>query len=261
MANVISSGTAAISSGPSPSQPAGADSSNSLQPIELPSARRRAIQFIRRGVRCLALVLAFYGAACLIGLSPVNTHFKNAAGGVEVFVYTDPLQSKILVPARSTSSNWEVFFPREEFPGAESGQTYLAFSWEDRQFALNTPTWRDANYVTALRAGLLPTESVMRVEYCERPQEQSGCRRMVLDAQQYSVLSQQILASLEHRADHKLQRVQGAADGSRGGFYEAHGLFYFLSTGNTWTGACLKRAGVRTGMWTPFSVGVAQVTE
>jgi uncharacterized protein (TIGR02117 family) len=261
MADVPAGAPAALSSGESQAPSTTTSPGNSPEPINLTSPRGRAIRFLRRAARCLALVVAFYGAACLVGLSPVNTQFENSAGGIEVFVYTDHLQSKVLVPYRSAVGAWEGSFPREDFTAVDREQKYIAFSWEDRAFALETPTWQDAHCLTALRAALLPTKSVMRVEYCERPQDRSSCRRLLLSTKQYLILSQQIANSLDRGINHKPKRIEGAPAGPSAGFYEAHGRFYFLATGNNWTGACLKRAGVRTGMWTPFSVGVAQVTE
>jgi uncharacterized protein (TIGR02117 family) len=261
MAQLVPGASAELSSGELQTPSTTASSSNSPEPIDLTSSRSRAIWFVRRAGRCLALVFAFYGAACLIGLSPVNTQFENSPGGAEVFVYTDHLQSKILLPANSPIANWANYFPSEDFTAADREQQYIAFSWEDRAFAVETPSWQDANCLTALRAALLPTKSVMRVEFCERPQDQSGCRRVRLSTKQYVILTQQITSSLDCETNRKPKRVQSDAAGPSTAFYEAHGLFYFLATGNNWTGTCLKRAGVQTGMWTPFSVGVAQVTE
>jgi len=261
MAHLLPGASAGLFSGESQTPSTTTSTSNSPEPIDVTSSRSRAIRFVRRAGRCLALVVAFYGAACLVGLSPVNTRFENWPGGNEVFVYTDHLQSKIVVPSRTPLANWENYFPSQDFTAVDRRQQYVAFSWEDRAFALETPSWQDTNCLTALRAALLPTKSVMRVEFCERPQDHSRCRRLLLNNKQYLILSQQITNSLDCETDRQPKRVQGDAAGTSTAFYEAHGLFYFLATGNNWTGTCLKRAGVQTGMWTPFSVGVAQVTE
>ncbi|MEQ8790281.1 MAG: DUF2459 domain-containing protein [Pirellulaceae bacterium] len=209
---------------------------------------------------------AFFGAACLVGLSPVNTQFQNAPGGTEVFVYTDHLQSKILLPVRTKMIDWNRHFPQGTFEnvGDEKSyvgdeKSYLAFSWEDRDFALNTPTWNDTQCSTALRAAFVPSEAVMHVQRCERPEARPGFRRVLLDNRQYGDLSQQIMNSFDVGADRKPRQI--ASRDSSDVFFAAHGVFYFLNTGNNWTGACLKKCGVQTGMWTPFTVGLAQVSE
>ncbi|HEX8448713.1 MAG TPA: DUF2459 domain-containing protein [Allosphingosinicella sp.] len=39
-------------------------------------------------------------------------------------------------------------------------------------------------------------------------------------------------------------------------FYEAVGPYSAVYTCNSWTGAALRHAGVRTGLWTPLSQSI-----
>jgi uncharacterized protein (TIGR02117 family) len=232
----------------------------SAAPLELVSTRARAKWLAWRTARCLALMGAFYIAACLIGLTPVNSEFRQPAVGTEVFIYTDHLQSKILMPVESDNFNWHSSLRLEDFPQTNPEHDYVAFSWGDRDFSLNTPSWSDADGLRALQAVFLPSEAVMHVEFRQRPEEAAGYRKIVLDAHQQSMLANQIQSSFRLNDKRKLSVIEGASIGSHDAFFEANGTFYFLNTGNNWTGTCLKRAGVRTGMWTPFTIGVAQAS-
>lgn len=231
-------------------------------PLSLVSTRARVRWALSRSARCLALVIAFCAAACLIGLSPVNTRFENSSGGTEVFVYTDHLQSKIVMPVKCSSLDWGRAFPPDHFAAAnEAEYEYLAFSWGDREFSLNTPAWGDANWFTALKAVLVPTDAAMRVERCPKPEKSPGYRRITLSNKEYSLLTRHVIDSFDHAPGGKVRRLDGRSAQGQIAYYQANGKFYFLNTGNNWTGACLKRAGVRTGMWTPFTVGLAQVSD
>jgi uncharacterized protein (TIGR02117 family) len=230
-------------------------------PLTFVSTRGRVKWLVWRAARCLALVAAFYLVACLIGLSPVNSEFRQPTTGTEVFIYTDHLQSKILLPAKTISVDWRSNLASGHFPQTDPDHDYVAFSWEDRDFALNTPNWSAVDGLTAAQAVLLPSEAVMHVEFRQRPEAAPGYRKIVLDTQQHATLAHQISRSFRRDRARKLQAIEGASHGSHDAFFQANGTFYFLNTGNNWTGTCLKRSGIRTGMWTPFTVGLAQVSE
>ena len=40
-------------------------------------------------------------------------------------------------------------------------------------------------------------------------------------------------------------------------FYESRGSYSMFFTSNNWVGRALKKAGLRTGLWTPLTFGIA----
>jgi len=50
--------------------------------------------------------------------------------------------------------------------------------------------------------------------------------------------------------------IEGYSYGSNDAFYEAKGSFSCFKTCNTWTNQTLKKAEIKTAIWTPFDSGI-----
>ena len=50
--------------------------------------------------------------------------------------------------------------------------------------------------------------------------------------------------------------LRGRGYGASDVFYEARGSYNLFATCNEWSGARLRKAGVRTGVWTPFAQSI-----
>jgi uncharacterized protein (TIGR02117 family) len=203
--------------------------------------------------------LALYVLACLIGLIPVNRAFRHADDGIEIFVYADEAHSEIIAPATTDAVNWRERFPPGDFRAFDERADFVAFGWGDHDFFLQTPRWTDLKLGTTLKAMLIPTRTVMHVSLLHRPAEGKYCRRVVLSAEQYRRLCRHIEGSFQEDARGRLFPIDDSGYGDVDTFYLARGKYSFLNTCNNWTGRGLKRAGVRTGLWTPYTVGLAQV--
>jgi len=227
-----------------------------------PRRRRGCLaRIFRAGWRTCLAGTVLYGLAVLIGLIPVNRGFHNAETGIEVFVYADQAHSEIFVPADTAAVDWRQRFPARDFGSFDERSDYVAFGWGDRDFYIQTERWSDIKLGTTLKAMLVPTRTVMHVHWCHRPHDSVRCRRVVLTVQQYERLSRHIWTSFQTDAGGRPAPIKNAAYGKNDAFYRARGRYFFLNTCNNWTGRGLKRAGVRTGLWTPFAMGVLRVAE
>jgi uncharacterized protein (TIGR02117 family) len=223
------------------------------------SVMGRVVRWLRIAGLLLLAVLISYLLACLVGLVPVNRDFRDATGGVEVFVYADHVHSEILVPLQAEGFDWRGQFPADDFVSVDPRAEFLAFGWGDRDFYIETPTWSDASPATTLKAVIVPTRTVMHVTYRRRPTTAKNYRRCVLNVEQYAQLRRHIRQTFATDSQGRLLPLPETGYGSQDAFYEARGRYFFLNTCNHWTGRGLKRAGVRTGLWTPFAYGLAQV--
>jgi uncharacterized protein (TIGR02117 family) len=201
---------------------------------------------IRTALAGFLAALVVYALACLIGLIPINRGFRNADAGIEVFVYADEAHSEIIVPAVTEIIDWRERFSPEDF------RAY-------HDFFLQTPRWADLKPGITLRAMLIPTRTVMHVSLLHRPAEGRYCRRIVLTVDQYQRLCDHIRESFMEGNGGQLFPIANSGYGDRDTFYLACGKYTFLNTCNNWTGRGLKKAGVRTGLWTPYTLGLAQV--
>jgi uncharacterized protein (TIGR02117 family) len=219
----------------------------------------RLWRLVRATLGLFLAALVLYVLACLVGLLPVNRGFRNADAGIEIFVYADEAHSEIIVPTVTETVNWRERFSPRDFRAFDDRAEFVAFGWGDHDFFLQTPRWADLKLGTTLKAMLIPTRTVMHVSLLGRPGEGKYCRRVVLTADRYQHLCEHIEGSFEEDAAGRFRPVTNSGYGDRDTFYLARGKYHFLNTCNNWTGRGLKKAGVRTGLWTPYTVGLAQV--
>jgi uncharacterized protein (TIGR02117 family) len=210
------------------------------------------------------LILTFVGCCALavvIGLMPVNRGFRNANSGVEIFVYADAVHSGVVVPLSNATIDWRRHFPVGHFRSPDAQADLVAFGWGDRKFFLETPRWSDLRADTAALAVVVPTRTAMHVQFRHRSKLTKRDRRVLLSQSQYERLIAHILESFRRDANGEFVWIAGSGYGDRDTFYEARNRYFFANTCNNWTGLALKRAGVCTGLWTPFAIGLAQVPQ
>lgn len=213
----------------------------------------------------LVVLLAFFGAV-LIGLLPVNRHFKSPAEGIEVIVYIDAAHSEIIVPIATSVHDWSPWFSASDFPKLTGRETHVALGWGDREFFLNTPTWEALRWDLTLRSMLLPTDTVVHVEMMDKPPKSEFFHYVTIEPAAYArmvdfIKQSFVLDGSPQFAGLEPRLIPGWNYGSRDAFYEAQGTYSALYTCNAWTGDALKVAGVRTGCWTPFPWGILQLNE
>ena len=131
--------------------------------------------------------------------------------------------------------------------------SHLAFGWGDREFYLNTPQWADLTVSRALGALTGGNASLLHVTWLSRAQLRRGAYALPLSTAQYRQLTAYVQATLPATG---AVQIAGAHYGKQDAFYEALGSYNAFETCNTWTGRALRRAGIKTGRWTPFEQNV-----
>ena len=127
---------------------------------------------------------------------------------------------------------------------------YIAFGWGDKEFYLNTPTWKDLSLKTAFKAMFLPSETLMHVTQYKH---QSKRWTMVhLTRQELEQLNKQINQSFGATKT----VLQNSGYGKKDTFYKATGSYSILKTCNTWVNDMFKKSGLKACLWTPFSFGL-----
>jgi uncharacterized protein (TIGR02117 family) len=220
------------------------------------SGGRRRIKPGRRVAILLGLLAALpflYLLGALAGsLIPANREWREPPTGITIFVETNGVHSAIILPARAAGLDWSRLIRPEHLGRPEMAGDHLAFGWGHREFYLKTPTWSDLRIDTAARALLGLGGTLMHVDHLEGPRPHASRRTVTVTPAQYRRLSAFILASFERGAVD--QPIQGYSDSDL--FYPARGRYNLFRTSNQWTGAALRHAGIRMGIWTPFAPGV-----
>jgi uncharacterized protein (TIGR02117 family) len=218
---------------------------------------------VSRPVRIAKIVAATIGIplflylllATLLSLIPVNRHFRSS-GPVEIYVCTNGLHADFLLPVADPVIDWRSKFPVIDFAGADSSYQFVGIGWGDRRFYMETPYWEDLQLSVALTAALWPTRAALHVTYYPEAPDSEDCVKLRLTEDQYSRLSEFILSYFPEDTQTEGALIPGKGYGPRDNFYEARGRFSALFTCNNWVSKGLKRAGVRTALWSPFDKGI-----
>jgi uncharacterized protein (TIGR02117 family) len=203
-------------------------------------------------IELLALVALYFGGVAVLGAIPVNGGFEPAQDGVELCVRSTGVHSDFVVPVRHAVRDWGAQHPPGHFPKLAGPYEHVAFGWGDRAFYLETPTWAELKFSTAVVALSGLGRGALHVEYLERPSpgERAACTRV--SEAQYRALADYIDSSFQRDADGGVMRIDAPGYGSADAFYEAHGAFSLFVTCNEWVRRGLSASGVRAPAWAPF---------
>jgi uncharacterized protein (TIGR02117 family) len=204
----------------------------------------------------VAVPLLYFGTALIGGLIPANAGWREAQGGVRIFIRTNGVHTWIMVPKAAAGIDWRRIAPPEHIDDIRYARgNYLAIGYGNRDFYLNTPTWGDLSPRTALAAAFGGGPSLIHVEHEHDPRPNEYQQPITLSADQYRRLAAHIAQSFD-LAGGRSKPLIGRGYGPADVFYEAEGTYNAYRTCNEWTGEALRAAGVRTGLWTPLSQSI-----
>jgi len=131
---------------------------------------------------------------------------------------------------------------------------FVAFGWGDKGFYINTPTWGDLTFSTAVNALFLKSVSAMHVT--EYSNTTTDWKKVTINEYQLIRIQEAILNTFQQKSNRAFIKIEGYSYGSNDAFYEAKGSFSCFKTCNTWTNQTLKKAEIKTAIWTPFDSGI-----
>ena len=198
------------------------------------------------------VLVALFLLAAWIGSSiPRNADWVEPEQGIEVFVGDNGIHTEIVMPLVTPQKDWRSIFPAADLPDPSRPYTHVALSWGEREVFLNTPTWSDLKFTTAVNAAT-GGDGLIHAAHYVNPLPLSDNRPLRLTEAEYARLATAIEAQLMP-AD-KRQRFKGYA--SHDIFYDAPGTYHLGNTCNQWTSDILAQAGMEIGWWTPLPGGV-----
>ena len=205
----------------------------------------------------LAVPLAYFLAALLLGVIPANAGWQQAERGITVYVRTNGVHTWIMMPKVAEGFDWRPYAPPEHLADPRYGYgTHIAVGYGNREFYLNTPTWSDLSPKTAFFAFFGNGPTLLHVEHDHQPRPNEWQRPIVLRPEEYRRLASFIRERFQLDAEGRTIPVLGRGYGPADMFYEANGGYSFVMTCNEWTGRALRAAGVRTGLWTPLEQSI-----
>ena len=219
--------------------------------------RRALVWTLRIFAGLIALPLLYFLAALFLGLVPANVSFHQPTqGGVVIFVRSNGIHTDLIMPKVNAEADWRPYANPEDVRDPRWGAAdHVAIGYGAREFYLNTPTWSDLSVGTALRSMTGGDTPLVHLEHVNQPRREDWQRPIRLTSDQYRRLAAYVRASFKLDGDGAPIHVPGGY-GDADAFYEGDGSFSMFFNCNTWTGAALRAAGVRMGLWTPFEQSV-----
>lgn len=221
----------------------------------------RSRRWAKRALKALALLiglpLLYIGMGIAGSLIPANPGWKQPERGVTILVRTNGVHTWLLLPKVAEGVDWRPLAdPRHIRDVRYAAGDYLAFGYGNRDFYLNTPRWADLSLTTALAAAFGRGPGLMHVEHVYDPRPNQYQSALTVSADEYRRLATHIRESFVLDEAGKPVPLIGRGYGPADIFYEARGSYNGARTCNEWTGEALRTAGIRTGIWTPFSQSV-----
>ncbi|HTU09770.1 MAG TPA: TIGR02117 family protein [Allosphingosinicella sp.] len=219
--------------------------------------RKALVWTLRILAGIVALPLLYLAAAIFLGLVPANVSFHQPReGGVLIYVRSNGIHTDIVVPKVNAEADWRPYADPAHLGDPNWGRAdHVAFGYGARDFYLNTPTWSDLSVGTAVRSMTGGDSPLVHVEHVDRPRPETWQRPLRLTSDQYRRLAAYIRSSFRTDANGAPIHVPGRYTNADA-FYEGDGSFSMFFNCNAWSGAALRAAGVRMGLWTPFEQSV-----
>ena len=187
-----------------------------------------------------AQLLSFFSTHPSISEAPLTTVVYAMSNGVhtDLIFHVDQINERLVSQLKA---------PTKPTP-------YVAIGWGDKGFYLHTPSWAELKVSTALKAAFLPSKTLMHVSYY--PEIEIHWKKISLADHQLKQLMLFVSQSFKKDNEGNIQLLQGAGFTSNDFFYEAVGHYTCFYTCNVLVNQALKKASVKTALWSPFDKGI-----
>jgi uncharacterized protein (TIGR02117 family) len=221
------------------------------------TARRTARIALKVLLGIIAVPLAWFLLALILGAIPANVTWRAPPQGIMIFVRTNGVHTWIVMPKTNRYMDWAPYAPGAHLRDPRWGNgNYVAIGYGNRDFYLNTPTWGDLSVRTAAAALFGRGTTLLHVEHDHNPHPEIWQRPIRVTPVQYRRLTAFIRGRFRLDGQGRTIPVLGRGYGPNDMFYEASGGYSFVLTCNEWTGRALRTAGIRMGLWTPLEQSI-----
>ncbi|MET3980136.1 uncharacterized protein (TIGR02117 family) [Mucilaginibacter sp. UYP25] len=213
-------------------------------------------KFFKITLRVVLGFIAFIALYLLaaFGLSKIPVPAEPAtAQTIDIYILTNGVHTDVVVPVKNEQMDWskEVKFDNTLKP--DSTATLIGFGWGDKGFYLNTPTWAELKFSTAIKAAFALSTSAVHATFHKQLTESPSCKKISISSEQYGRLAKYIRSSFANDTNgHAVVIKTNANYGDTDAFYEATRRYNLFYTCNTWANNALKACGQRACLWTPM---------
>ncbi len=220
---------------------------------------RLILRFFKRFflIFSIAIVIYFFFAYVLSRITIEGKNEKNAT--IEIWLMKSGVHTDFVVPVKTKIKDWSKEFPYENTNAKDSTTSLIAIGWGDKNFYMNTPTWGDLTFNTAISAMAGLGSSSIHVTYYYNVLSDRPVISLKLSENQYRKLVKYIESSLYRNKKNQAIFIQPrikAVMGENDAFYEARSSYSVFKTCNSWINSGLKASNKKACLWTPFAGGI-----
>lgn len=207
----------------------------------------------------LGIVIIYVILGLLIPYIPVSAKDDGQKKEIPIYIYTNGVHTDIVMPVKNDLQDWSRKIPFANTKSKRIDYQYIGIGWGDKGFYLDTPTWADLKFSTAIKAAFWLSDSAMHCTYYNTMKEGDDCKMIMISRSQYENLVKYVEDKFDRDQNGNFMLIPtNAVYGDNDAFYDAKGTYSFLYTCNTWSNNALKAAGQKAALWTPSDFGIFQ---
>lgn len=207
----------------------------------------------------LGIVIIYVILGLLIPYIPVSAKDDGQKKEIPIYIYTNGVHTDIVMPIKNDLQDWSRKIPFANTKSKKTDYQYIGIGWGDKGFYLDTPTWADLKFSTAIKAAFWLSDSAMHCTYYDTMKEGDDCKMIMISRNQYLNLVKFVEDKFDRDQNGNFMLIPtDAVYGDNDAFYDAKGTYSFLYTCNTWSNNALKAAGQKAALWTPSDFGIFQ---
>ncbi len=207
----------------------------------------------------LGIVVIYVILGLLIPYIPVSAKDDGQKKEIPIYIYTNGVHTDIVMPVKNDLQDWSLKIPFANTKSKKTDYQYIGIGWGDKGFYLDTPTWADLKFSTAVKAAFWLSDSAMHCTYYNTMKEGADCKMIMISRSQYENLVKFVEDKFDRDQNGKFMLIPtNAVYSDNDAFYDAKGTYSFLYTCNTWSNNALKAAGQKAALWTPSDFGIFQ---
>lgn len=205
----------------------------------------------------LGIVVIYVVLGLLIPYIPVSAKDDGQKKEIPIYIYTNGVHTDIVMPVKNDLQDWSLKIPFDDTKSKKTDYSYIGIGWGDKGFYLDTPTWADLKFSTAVKAAFWLSDSAMHCTYYRTMKEGEDCKMIMISRGQYENLVKYVEDKFDRDQNGNFMLIPtNAVYGDNDAFYDAKGTYSFMYTCNTWSNNALKAAGQKAALWTPSDFGI-----
>ncbi|MDR4951321.1 TIGR02117 family protein [Chryseobacterium sp. ES2] len=207
----------------------------------------------------VGIVIIYVILGLLIPYIPVSAKDDGQKKEIPIYIYTNGVHTDIVMPVKNDLQDWSQKIPFANTKSKKTDYQYIGIGWGDKGFYLDTPTWADLKFSTAIKAAFWLSDSAMHCTYYNTMKEGNDCKMIMISRSQYENLVKYVEDKFDRDQNGNFMLIPtNAVYSDNDAFYDAKGTYSFMYTCNTWSNNALKAAGQKAALWTPSDFGIFQ---